>query len=138
MLHFLNNEFWNIIENLPINVRQEIYIQLDGASIHNSVLIRRWLNQHFPLHWIGRNSPFELWPARSPDITPLDFYFWGTIKNKVYKSRPRNREELCERIRQACREITVPELRRVAKNNRKRIEKCIILEGGLVERDYIR
>lgn len=137
LLNFFDNELWEIIENLPLNVRQEMYFQLDGASVHNSWMVRGWLNEHFPLRWIGRNSPYEQWPPRSPDITPMDFYFWGTVKNKVYKSRPRNRQELCERIRQACHEISIPELRRVANNNRKRIEKCIRIEGGQVERDNI-
>ncbi|CAH1105271.1 unnamed protein product [Psylliodes chrysocephalus] len=114
-----------------------MYFQLDGASIHNSRIVRQWFNQKFPMPWIGRNSPFEHWPPRSPDITPLDFYFWGLIKNKVYKTRPRNRNELCARIRQACQEISIPELRRVSRHNRKRIEKCIRINEGLVERDNI-
>lgn len=138
LVNFFDTELWDAIENLPLNVRHDMFFQLDGASIHNSRIVRQWLNEHFPMRWIGRNSPFELWPPRSPDITPLDFYFWGTVKNKVYKTRPRNREELCAKIRRACREISIPELRRVANHNRKRIEKCIQIEGGLVERGYIR
>lgn len=138
LVNFFDTELWDAIENLPLNVRQEMFFQLDGASIHYSIIVRQWLNEHFPMRWIGRNSPFELWPPRSPDITPLDFYFWGTVKNKVYKTRPRNREQLCAEIRRACREISIPELRRVAKHNRKRIEKCIQIEGGLVEKGYIR
>lgn len=137
LVNFLDGQFWDAIENLPLNVRQDMYLQLDGASIHNSRNVRGWLNQQFPMRWIGRNSPFERWPPRSPDITPLDFYLWGMLKNKVYKTRPRNRDELCERIRQACQEISIPELRRVARQNRKRIEKCIRIDGDLVERDRI-
>lgn len=67
----------------------------------------------------------------------MDFYFWGTIKNKVYKNRPRNLNELCLKITEACRSITRGELRKVMFHNRKRIEKCIVLEGGLVEKDPI-
>ncbi|ENN73932.1 hypothetical protein YQE_09475, partial [Dendroctonus ponderosae] len=66
-------------------------VQLDGASIHNSPLVGDWLNRYFPLRWIGRNRPFEQWPPRSPDLTPIDFYFWGTIKNKAYKWQKQNR-----------------------------------------------
>jgi hypothetical protein len=25
------------------------------------------------------------WPARSPDLTPLDFYLWGYLQNEIYK-----------------------------------------------------
>lgn len=131
---FLNNDLWNAIVDFPL---EQLYFQLDGASIHNSVVVRAWMNENFPQRWIGRNSPLIHWPPRSPDLTPMDFYFWGHIKNKVYKTSPQNVEQLCERIRQACLEVTAQELRRVVINNRKRIEKCITLEGGLVERGRI-
>lgn len=136
-LDFLENSLWDVIEELPIQTRLDMYFQLDGASVHNAAIVREWLNEHFPNKWIGRNSPLIQWPTRSPDLTPLDFYLWGMLKSKVYKSRPRNRDELCNRIRQACLEITCQELRKVTRNNRKRIEKCVALNGGFVEKDRI-
>ncbi|KAJ4437989.1 hypothetical protein ANN_13928 [Periplaneta americana] len=36
----------------------------------------------------------ELWPPRSPDLSPSDFYLWGTLKNKVYASNPHTLQEL--------------------------------------------
>jgi len=35
---------------------------------------------------MGRTGAFEFLP-RSPDITPLDFYLWGTLKNVVYRRK---------------------------------------------------
>lgn len=134
-LEFLRNQFWNEIQNLQ--GRQQLYFQLDGCTPHHAVIVRTWLNQNFPGRWIGRSSPLIAWPPRSPDLTPLDFYLWGTLKSKVYKSRPQNRQELCDRITLACQEISREELRNVVRNNRERIDKCIEVEGGLVERTYI-
>ena len=37
----------------------------------------------FPNRWIGRVGP-TTWPPRSPDITPLDFFSWVYVKNKVF------------------------------------------------------
>ncbi|PSN47182.1 hypothetical protein C0J52_14731 [Blattella germanica] len=34
-------------------------------------------------HWVGRRDPIQI-PPRSPDITPMDFYLWGTVKYQVY------------------------------------------------------
>ena len=28
---------------------------------------------------IGRGAP-ELWPPRSPDLTPLEFFLWGYVE----------------------------------------------------------
>lgn len=45
------------------------------------------------------------WPPRSPDLTPLDYFLWGHLKNVVYKTRPPNLEVLRERIEVECRRI---------------------------------
>jgi hypothetical protein len=29
-----------------------------------------------------------IWPARSPDLNPCDFFFWGCLKDRVYSSNP--------------------------------------------------
>ncbi|EFN75683.1 hypothetical protein EAI_05404, partial [Harpegnathos saltator] len=41
-----------------------------------------------------------LWPARSPDLNPLDFYFWGALKAIVYGSGRalRTAQDLRDRI----------------------------------------
>ena len=30
----------------------------------------------------------NLWPPRRADLTPYDFYYWGTLKNMVYARNP--------------------------------------------------
>lgn len=35
---------------------------------------------------IGRRPAPNAWPLRSPDLTPLDFFLWGTVKDIVYRS----------------------------------------------------
>jgi hypothetical protein len=39
--------------------------------------------------WIVRRGSIEL-PARSPNLSPLDFFLWGHLKNKIYKEKPQN------------------------------------------------
>jgi len=43
------------------------------------------LDATFPNRWIGRDGP-ALWPPRSPDITPIDFFLWGYLKDKVFST----------------------------------------------------
>ncbi|GFW05095.1 uncharacterized protein TNCV_598891 [Trichonephila clavipes] len=47
----------------------------------------------FGQQWIGRGGPVR-WPARSPDLSCLDFYFWGHMKSLVYDTPVDNAEEL--------------------------------------------
>ena len=39
-----------------------------------------------------------LWPPRSPDLTPPDFYLWGKLKGSVYAHNPRTTDELKQKI----------------------------------------
>ena len=62
--------------------------------------MRRALDRHFPCRWIGRGGPIA-WPARSPDITPLDFFMWGFVKDNVFKTPVNDLSELTQRISDA-------------------------------------
>ena len=69
------------------------------------------------------------WPARSPDLSPCDFFLWGYLKEKVFKHRPRSLEDLKERIRQEI-DATPPEItRRVMTNFRERLQQCVTNNG---------
>lgn len=66
-------------DNLDPNLfDQQMWFQHDGAPPHFAQIVRTYLNEVFPNRWIGRRGPIE-WPARSPDLTPLDF-FMGIFK----------------------------------------------------------
>ena len=67
--------------------------QQDSAPPHWGLLhVRGSLEQRFPCQWIGRGGPTP-WPARSPDMTPLDF-FGGYVKECVYQTPVYDIEEL--------------------------------------------
>lgn len=110
---------------------EECYFQQDGASPHFSVDVRDWLDENLP-NWIGRAGPVP-WPARSPDLTPMDFFFWGYIKHLVYEHEPKDLNDLRNRIRRAFQSVSVETLHKVHLQFIKRIDKCIIAEGGHVE-----
>ena len=64
-----------------------MWYQQDGAPPHFARCVRNLLTEKFHHQWIGRGGPIE-WPARSPDLTPLDFYLWGHVKSIVYRQPP--------------------------------------------------
>ena len=69
----LREEIVPAIQALTNNQMDEIYFQQDGAAPHYSRSVRRYLDQLFRDRWIGRKGSIE-WPARSPDLTPLDYF----------------------------------------------------------------
>lgn len=86
----------------------------------------------FPNKWIGRGGPVT-WPPRSSDLTCLDFFLWGHIKNLVYQEISENVEDLKTKIRHAFRTITLEMLENVQRSFRERIELCIANNGRNVD-----
>ena len=86
--------------------------QQDGALPHWALDVRAFLNQQLQGRWIGRAAERDLkmmkWPPRSPDLIPLDFYFLGYAKGKVYFTpQPQMIDELKVRIRAAFQTVTI-------------------------------
>jgi hypothetical protein len=66
------------------------WLQQDGATSHTANSTMEMLKQFFDDRIISKN----LWPPRSPDLTPPDYFLWGYLKQIVYSSRPQTIEEL--------------------------------------------
>jgi hypothetical protein len=58
------------------------------------------LNQCYENHWIGRGGPIP-WPPRSLDLTSLDFFLWGPMKEITHKTKVHTREGLLNLIMDA-------------------------------------
>jgi len=59
---------------------------------------------------ISRGFP-QAWPARSSNLNPLDYWFWGTLKARVFHvDSPRTLEELKNRIIYECSRFTTGKL----------------------------
>ena len=75
----------------------------------------------------------NLWPPRSPDLTPADFFLWGLLKGKVYKNTPRTIEQLKDAIRKEIQAVNADTLGKVFQNLEKRIQGCLDVEGDQFE-----
>lgn len=125
-LDFLRNVLPELFHDLPLNVRQNLWFQHDGAPAHFSLLVREHLNENFRGCWIGRGGPVA-WPARSPDLTPLDYFLWGHMKSLVYETPVESEEDLVARISAAAEIIqAMPDVfSHVNLNMLRRCNKCI-------------
>lgn len=120
-------------ENIPDDVIENMWLQHDGAPAHYARAVRDYLNVTFPLRWIGRGGPVP-WPARSPDLTPLDFFFWGCMKDLVYATPPESELDLVARIVAAAHEIREKGILEEVRNNlSERCNRCIEVNGANFE-----
>lgn len=125
---FLEDELPSLLEDVALSIRQTMWLQHDGCPAHYSLIAREVLNRYFNGRWIGRGGVIN-WPARSPDLTSPDFFLWGYLKDKVYEQIPTTREDMMQRIRNACALIPSDILLSCVQSFEKRIEKCIEMQG---------
>lgn len=117
-------------ENLLPEIQgiHDIYFQQDGAPSHNAHRVRDILNLHFGGNWLGTSGPIR-WPARSPDMTPMDFFLWGFLKNLIYSAHFNNINELERNFRLSLRKVSRIHLYNALRNIEKRCRFCIQYNG---------
>ena len=131
-LNFVADVVMPILDDMPLHSRWHLWYQLDGASAHFTFPVCQWLDHHFPGKWIGRAGPVA-WPARSSDLTPLHFFLWGCMKEKVYETEIASREELIAKINRTAMEIWQYVLGNVQQEIRRRAETLVHARGGHFE-----
>ena len=109
--------------------------QQDGAPAHYARVVRNLLNEELDGRWIGRRGSVE-WPARSPDLTPLDFFFWGVMNHRIYAQKVSDIDHLKAHIKEEVDIIRADKslLRRVCRSVTARVEECINASGGHFEK----
>ena len=86
-----------------------------------STSLGNFLDQSFPERWIG---------PRSSNLTPLDYFLWGYVKEIVYKDRPQTLDALKLRITETIKNIPKEMLENTFVNFTKRLDECLFVNGG--------
>ena len=74
-------------------------------------------------------------PPYSPDLNPLDFFLWGYLKSRVYRSPyPKTVEELKKSIRGECGRITKSMIVSAVENFNARMQYVISKKGAWFEK----
>ena len=65
------------------------------------------------------------WPARSPDLSPCDFFLWGYLKERVYRKWPKTLSEFKNAIDQEIKLIPQEMTKKVMNSFRNRLRQCV-------------
>ena len=71
-----------------------------------------------------------LWPPRSPDLMPPDYFLWGYLKVRFYQNKPRNIDALKANITEEIQAVTADVLARNFQNMARRVQSCLNPNGG--------
>ena len=114
------------------HLQPDVIFQQDGAPPHWSLNVRQFLDEKFPGRWVGRDGPIP-WPPRSPDLTPLDFFLWGFVKDQVYRTKVTDLQDLKTRIRNAFELVTVELLERTWREIEYRLDVVRATRGAHID-----
>jgi transposase len=102
------------------------WFQQDNAPAHTANATLRHLEIFFGDRVITRG----LWPARSPDLSPPDFFLWGYLKGKVYENNPTTLAALRQNIETTVSSISANLLNAVMQSLAHRMTVCLLVNGG--------
>lgn len=69
----------------------------DGVAVQSLVITKKCFVVRgldvISSRWIGRSSQMT-WATRSPDLSTLDLFMWGLLKDRVYHRKPQSMTSL--------------------------------------------
>jgi hypothetical protein len=92
--NFLQPRMENIVENEALG---DVLLQQDGATAHTARMLLNVLKCMFPGHLVSLRGDLQ-WPARTLDLSICDFFLWGHLKERVFRSCLHTLLQLRERI----------------------------------------
>lgn len=132
-LQLLRTDLEDLLDDIPLALNQTLWLQQDGAPAHNAHIVTEYVMNRFHNNVIATHSDVR-WPPRSPDITPMDSFLWGFVKNKVYGNRVNfnNIDELQAMVIDAFH-INRNTLGKATANVLKRCQVCVANNGEIFE-----
>lgn len=132
----LLEEFIPVVQGMKTIDR--FWFMQDGALPHRTNNVFQTLDEHFTGRVIGLGYPSKYgggldWPPYSPDLNPCDFFLWGYLKDKVYRSQPNSLEELRSNIITEILSIDKTTLANVVRGFEDRLHAVIAQEGAHIE-----
>ena len=117
------NTFVNQLDDEELSVG---YFQQDGATSHTSHASMAEIQSFFGDRVISKG----LWPPRSPDLTPPDYFLRRYPKGRVYQNKPRTIVTLKANITEEIQAVTADVLARTFQNMARRVQSCLDANGG--------
>lgn len=134
-LALLQNSVIPCVQNIQGINLNDIWFQHDGCPAHNAAPVREYLTNIFNNKLITGWSAIR-WPARSPDLSPNDFFLWGYVKSSVYgfqHDRAQTTDELRIKINHCMRNISPQTMTNVRREFVDRLGYCAFQLGDRFE-----
>ena len=106
--------------------------QQDGASSHTSNKAQNWCKNNFDSFL----DKFH-WPPNSPDLNPLDYFYWNEVKNIMVQTPFMSLIDLKAKIRRACSLISQDSKKKAVSSFTSRVRAVENLKGAYLDKRKI-
>jgi hypothetical protein len=130
--HFYRNQVLPRVKRDGLNlIGKYFWFQQDGASPHTCPATLDLIEKLNVLHISPKH-----WPPNSPDLNPLDFFFWNEVERRIPKKEYVNRDDLVKNIKAAIKKVPLKMIRDSIDNFRTRVSACENSKGGLIKNKH--
>ena len=95
-------------------------------------IVRNWLGTKFDGSVIS-NKMTHVWPLCSPDLSPLDFWFWGHAMHHLKTTKPLTIEQLMVDVNDFASQLDQETVKKAVKDIITRAGCCLDNEGTAFE-----
>lgn len=126
-LQMLQQDIWPRVSRTVS--QHQTWFQQDGATVHTTISAREWLHEKFGQRVISRFTD-RPWPAKSPDLSPLDYWFWSVAMQELSRNPPSSIEELKSIVEGFAASLDPTEVNKAVRSITKRAQACAAKNGG--------
>ena len=90
-IKMLEDKVWPSVKHSAS--RKGYWFMQDCATAHTTNAVLSYLKDKLQGRVVSHKTDFP-WPPKSPDLNPLDFYFWGVAEKEVCDKRPKSLNQL--------------------------------------------
>ena len=104
-------------------------------------MVQTYLQNTFGSRWFVKNTE---WPPNSPDVNPLDYYFWDKVKVCVYQERHNKPFNSIDGLKHKIVEVwdecvnDLTEIRKAILQFRPRLEAVVEKQGDSIKTVWLR
>jgi hypothetical protein len=109
-------------------IGEDMVYQQDGARPHTSKLTKKAF----------KTAGIEFlhdgfWPPNSPDLNPMDYFFWNQVESFMPKKKYSDRENLVKEIKKSVSQVSIKMIRDSFENFKPRCSAVEKANGGIIK-----
>ena len=106
--------------------------QQDGATSHTSNKAQNWCRKNFD-EFLDKDH----WPPNSPDLSPLDYFYWNEVQRNMKFTPLMNIDEFRQEIKNGCLSVSKESIKQAVQSFDARLRSIENTKGAYLEKRKI-